>query len=81
MVGSSPWAGPLGGLLSAPHGVICARVLPYVMEANVRSLRSRAPASPALARYDDIAQILTGLATARAADGIAWVQGLCAEGN
>jgi hypothetical protein len=52
-----------------------------VWEANVRSLRSRAPASPALARYDDVAQILTGLATARAADGIAWVQGLCAEGN
>jgi len=71
------FAGPLGGMFSAPHGVICARLLPYVMEANVRALRSRAPGSPALVRYDEVAQILTGTAAAGAADGIAWVQELC----
>lgn len=71
------FAGPLGGMFSAPHGVICARLLPSVMEANVRALRSRAPGCPALARYDEVAQILTGRA-AGAADGIAWVQDLCA---
>lgn len=71
------FAGPLGGMFSAPHGVICARLLPSVMEANVRALRSRAPGSSALARYDEVAQILTGRA-AGAADGIAWVQDLCA---
>jgi len=31
-----------------------------------------------LARYDEVAQILTGTATARATDGIVWVQDLCA---
>ena len=72
------FAGPLGGMFSAPHGAICARLLPYVMEANVQALQARAPSSPALARYDEIAQILTGMATARATDGIAWVQDLCA---
>jgi alcohol dehydrogenase class IV len=71
------FAGPLGGMFCAPHGVICARLLPSVMEANVRALRSRAPGSSALARYDEVAQILTGRA-AVAADGIAWVQDLCA---
>ena len=71
------FAGPLGGMLSAPHGVICAWLLPYVMEANVRALHSRAPGSPALARYDEVAQILTGTAAAGATDGIAWVQDLC----
>lgn len=71
-------AGPLGGLLSAPHGVICARLLPHVMEVNVHSLQTRVPDSPALARYDEVAEILTGRDTARAADGLAWVQNLCA---
>ena len=81
------FAGPLGGMLSAPHGVICARLLPYVMEVNVEALQNREPSppggrgeagSPALVRYDEIAQILTGKVTARAADGVAWVQDLCA---
>jgi alcohol dehydrogenase class IV len=71
------FAAPLGGMFSAPHGVTCARLLPYVMEANVRALRTRMPDSPALARYDEIAQILTGKATARAADGVLWTQNLC----
>jgi alcohol dehydrogenase class IV len=72
------FAGPLGGMFSAPHGVICARLAPYVMEANVQALQARTPGSPALARYDEVAQILTGMATARAADGIAWLQDICA---
>lgn len=45
-------AGPLGGMISAGHGVICARLLPYVMKANIRALQSRADDLPALARYD-----------------------------
>jgi alcohol dehydrogenase class IV len=72
------FAGPLGGMISAPHGVICARLLPFVMETNVRALQSREAGSAALARYDEIAQLLTGKAAAQAADGVAWVQGLCA---
>ena len=72
------FAGPLGGMISAPHGVICARLLPFVMDANVRALQSREADSAALARYDEIAQLLTGKATAQAADGVTWVQGLCA---
>ncbi len=71
------FAGPLGGMISAPHGVICARLLPFVMEANVRALQSRRAESPALARYDETAQILTGKAKLKAADGVTWVQGLC----
>lgn len=72
------FAGPLGGMISAPHGVICARLLPFVMETNVRALQSREADSAALARYDEIAQLLTGKAAAQAADGVTWVQGLCA---
>ena len=71
------FAGPLGGMISAPHGVICARLLPYVMQANVQALQSRAVGLPALARHDEIARLLTGKVTARAVDGLAWVQELC----
>lgn len=71
------FAGPLGGMISAPHGVICAKLLPYVMETNVRALQKRAADSPALTRYDEVAQLLIGKATARADDGVAWVQELC----
>jgi alcohol dehydrogenase class IV len=75
------FAGPLGGMISAPHGAICARLLPYVMDKNVQALKTRTENSPALARFDEIAGLLTGNTTARALDGIAWVKGLCRELN
>ena len=71
------FAGPLGGMFSAPHGAICARLLPFVMEVNVRALQSRQPGSTVLSRYDEVAQLLTGRTTASAADGVTWVQDLC----
>jgi len=71
------FAGTLGGMTSAAHGVICAKLLPFVCQANVQALQGREAGSPALARYDQIAQILTGKPTARADDGVIWVQDLC----
>jgi alcohol dehydrogenase class IV len=70
------FAGPIGGMFTAPHGAVCARLLPFVMEANVRVLKARQRNSPALARYTEIAHILTGNALARAEDGIKWVHRL-----
>jgi alcohol dehydrogenase class IV len=71
------FAGPLGGMISAPHGVICARFLPYVMQANVQALKTRQADSPCLTRYDEVARLLIGKTKARADDGVAWVQELC----
>lgn len=75
------FAGPLGGMFAAPHGMVCARLLPFVMRANVRALRERAPRSPALTRYDDVACLLTGRPDATADDGVAWVQATCTRLN
>ncbi|MCJ7683027.1 MAG: iron-containing alcohol dehydrogenase [Desulfobacteraceae bacterium] len=72
------FAGPLGGMFPTPHGAICGLLLPHVMEANVHALKTRAPDSPALARYEEVAHILTGVPTAQAAGGVKWVQDLCA---
>jgi alcohol dehydrogenase class IV len=72
-------AGPLGGLLQAPHGAVCARLLPLVMRANIEALRSRQPRSITLERYEDVARLLTGIPAARAEDGVEYVERLCAE--
>lgn len=70
------FAGPFGGMFSAPHGATCAALLPHVMAVNVQALRDRQPESEALKRYGEIAQILTGHPAATAADGVAWVEAL-----
>jgi len=71
------FAGPLGGMYSAPHGVICARLLPFVIEANVQALQRRDATSPALAKYDETARLLTGSSSAKATDAVTWVRELC----
>ncbi len=75
------FAGPLGGMFTAPHGALCARLLPVVMRANLDAMRRRAPDSPYLGRYETVAQLLTGHANAKAEDGIEWVQSLCQSMN
>ena len=71
------FAAPLGGRFPAPHGAVCAALLPHVMEANLRALRERQPGSGALRRYDEIARLLTDRTQALADDGVAWVGDLC----
>lgn len=70
------FAGSLGGMLGAPHGALCASLLPEVMLANLRALRARAPGSPALPRYAEVARLLTGRDDAVPEDGASWVRDL-----
>jgi len=73
------FAGPLGGRFSSPHGSLCARLLPEVIEANVHALETRAPDSEALFRYQEIATIVTGDRAAKAVHGVKWIRELCQE--
>jgi alcohol dehydrogenase class IV len=73
------FAAPLGGMFPAPHGAVCAALLPHAMEINIRALRARAAEGESLARYTVVARMLTGNAEARAEDGAAWVSRLCRE--
>jgi alcohol dehydrogenase class IV len=73
------FAAPLGGQWKAPHGALCAALLPHGMAANVAGLRARAPQHPALERYSAIAHLLTGRSEASAEDGINWIRALSAE--
>lgn len=73
------FAAPIGGRFRAPHGAVCAALLPHVCDANIRALDLRAPTHPARARYDHIARLVTGRADATAADGVAWLAELVTE--
>ncbi len=75
--GAHGFAGPIGGMFNAPHGAICARLLPFVIEANLRALRQREPGSAVLPRYDEVACLLTGNSDASADESVRWLQELC----
>ncbi|RPI30612.1 MAG: iron-containing alcohol dehydrogenase [Chloroflexota bacterium] len=75
------FAGVLGGMFPGPHGAICARLLPFVMDANIRYLEEHDPQGETLRRYAEVARMLTGQASASLAHGIEWVSELCAALN
>jgi alcohol dehydrogenase class IV len=56
------FAAPMGANFPAPHGAICAALLPGVMAANVRALRAADAKHPVLARYARGGRLLTGRA-------------------
>ena len=72
------FASVLGGTTGHPHGAICARLLPLVMETNIRAVNERGDPTTN-ERYTEIARALTGDPEAEAWDGVSWVRGLCAE--
>ena len=74
------FAAPIGGMFDAPHGAVCAALLPAGMRANIdgaaRARRRRT------ARWSDIAKspaILTGDPGATPEDGAEWVGMLAPE--
>lgn len=70
------FAGPFGGMYDAPHGAICAVLLPEVCAANIQALRKRAPNRIAMRRYAELATILTGSPEATIEDALAWLRSL-----
>jgi alcohol dehydrogenase class IV len=67
------FAAPLGGMFDAPHGALCAALLPHAMRVNIAALRG----SQSLSRYTTAARTLTGRGDATPEDGAAWVECLC----
>jgi alcohol dehydrogenase class IV len=70
------FAGPLGGMFAAPHGIVCAALLPHVMKINLMALRERAPESYSLNRLTEFARLTGG---SSAEEGIEWLSGLCRD--
>lgn len=76
------FASPLGGMFDAPHGAICATLLPHGMRANILHLRHDEHQSPAaretLNRYRTVAGRLTSRTDAEPEDGVRAVAALSA---
>ena len=67
------FAGVLGGMYGAPHGAICAALLPPVIKANIEALRQRAPENLALRRFEYAAQFILFDRSATAQDAMEWI--------
>ncbi|MCC7300078.1 MAG: iron-containing alcohol dehydrogenase [Verrucomicrobia bacterium] len=63
------FAGPIGGMFNAPHGMVCAALLPHVMKANFSAMKD-------VSRLEEFAR-MTGGKTAE--DGIQWLEELCRD--
>lgn len=84
------YASVLGGMYdNAPHGAICARLLPFVFERNVKVLQKQLSeqscsmsdpvamnAVVKLSRYQEVAQMITGRLDATTEDGVNWLHAL-----
>ena len=81
------FAPPLGGMFDAPHGALCAALLPHAMVVNIAALRAALSHTGShteshterLLRYAAVARILTGRSDATPEDGAAWVECLCRD--
>ena len=81
------FAGPLGGMFPIPHGAVCARLLPYVIETNTAVLEGDTNGSRIapelretyLRRFQEVAALLTGRPNATIAAGVDFIFELCAN--
>jgi alcohol dehydrogenase class IV len=76
------FASVLGGMYeTAPHGAICAALLPHAFKMNVEKLLKKQEtgdkeASYRLARFTEVAKLCTGNSNATAMDGVKWLAAL-----
>jgi alcohol dehydrogenase class IV len=73
------FAAPIGGMFEAPHGAVCAALLASGIQTNIAALRARDPRDRALARYREIASIVTGHRDAMPEDAVEWVRALTSQ--
>ena len=73
------FAAPMGGMYDIHHGAVCGILLPAVVRMNILALKTREKENPALARYAEIAALLTGNPNARAEDAAEWLSTLVTD--
>jgi len=72
-------AGPLGGMIKAPHGAVCASLLPAVTRANIAALEKAPGGGYPLERYAEVARLLTGRFKCAAAHAADWLEAAAEE--
>jgi alcohol dehydrogenase class IV len=72
------FAGPVGGMFDAPHGTVCACLLPAVFETNLRNISDQG-LKPLLVKFGQIGKILIGDNNAEAGDALLWLKRIVSE--
>ena len=71
------FAGAIGGAFPAPHGAICARLLPGVFAENFQRLENGSGGtSNDWKKFTEVARLLTGDPQATVAEGVRWLEKL-----
>ncbi len=68
------FAAPIGGMFHVPHGVICGRLLPAVMEVNFKHAMTHPNHETLLQKFHEIASLLCGQASATPQQAIQWIE-------
>jgi alcohol dehydrogenase class IV len=68
------FAAPIGGMFPAPHGAICAAILPHAMGVNMRAMRRRAPTK--FKEFEAMAELLSSKLAPTAEDAVQWLADL-----
>lgn len=71
------FAGVIGGMTDAPHGAICACLLPAVLSVNFELMSKKGNDNDSLIRFTKLSQILTGKSAASSQNAIGWIRDLC----
>jgi alcohol dehydrogenase class IV len=66
------FAGPIGGMFDAPHGAVCAALMPAVMQVNSELLEAQGGNEAILGRFREIGRWVTGRETASIQDTASW---------
>ena len=70
------FAGPIGGMFHAPHGAICASLLPYLMKYNAIELSKSEDYQYIQSKFRNIAKWVTRDPYASIEDGVEWIKDL-----
>jgi alcohol dehydrogenase class IV len=73
------FAGVIGGMMTVPHGMVCAALLAGTLRINIEALKKRQLDSPLIWKFEELATILTGDKNARIFDSIGWAERTCME--
>ncbi|MEO7191891.1 MAG: iron-containing alcohol dehydrogenase [Vicinamibacterales bacterium] len=72
-------AGPIGGMFDAPHGAVCAALVPHVVAANLRALCAEDAGSAAVSRFSTLSRLLSADGNATPAAVAPWLLDLTHE--
>ena len=73
-------AGPIGGLFDAPHGAVCAALLPGVVEKNfLQTLEAGQKLFTDVAKFSELARLIAGRADATPREAVEALRSLCAR--